>query len=96
VAGAHSVALELGTRKPECTTIKVAEQGTMGFVTLDDTESPSSGLPGSPVSCRAAYGLPRTPPLGSSPNKGNPLRTLRGCKLFGACFRSLKQGLPSP
>jgi hypothetical protein len=35
VAGAHPVALELGTRKPECATIKVAEQGTMGLVTLD-------------------------------------------------------------
>ena len=37
-------------RKPECAAVKVAEQGTMGLVTLDDAESPSSGLPGSPVS----------------------------------------------
>jgi hypothetical protein len=36
VAGAHPVALVLGTRKPECAAVKVAEQGTMGLVTLDD------------------------------------------------------------
>ena len=53
MAGAHPVALVLGTRKPECAVVKVAEQGTMGLVTLDDTESPSSGLPRSPVSWRA-------------------------------------------
>ena len=53
MAGAHPVALLLGTRKPECAAGKIAEQGTMGLVTLDDAESPSSGLPGSPVSRRA-------------------------------------------
>ncbi len=53
MAGAHPVALVLGTRKLEGAAVKVVEQGTMGFVALDDIESPSSGLPGSPVSWRA-------------------------------------------
>ena len=41
MAGAHPVALVLGTRKPEYAAGKVAEQGTMGLVTLDDTEDAS-------------------------------------------------------
>ena len=41
MAAANPFALVLGTRKPECATIKVAEQGTMGLVTLDDTEDAS-------------------------------------------------------
>jgi hypothetical protein len=66
VAGAHPVVLELGTRKPECATVKVAEQGTMGLVTLDDTESPSSGFPKAqfPVGLHMGF---RERPLSAAP-----------------------------